>query len=187
MKQSIGPNPVIHPRPVLLVATYDAGGQANVMTASWAGICCGRPPCIAVALRKATLSHENILASEAFTVAIPSARQVVEVDRVGVTSGRDIDKFELAGWTAVPSEVVNAPYVDQCPVVLECELMQTIEMGLHMQFIGEIRDVKVDTEVVGKNDLPDIEKVQPFVYATGNRAYYALGTRLREASIVREL
>jgi flavin reductase (DIM6/NTAB) family NADH-FMN oxidoreductase RutF len=172
---------------VLLVATYDAGGQANVGIASWAGICCGRPPCIVVALRRATLSHENILASEAFTVAIPSVRQVREVDRVGVTSGRDIDKFELAGWTAVPSEVVNAPYVEQCPVVLECELMQTMELGLHVQFVGEIRDVKADAQVLGTKDLPDIEKVQPFVYAAGNRAYYPLGTQLQQASIVREL
>ena len=187
MKKSLGAHTVLHPHPALLVASFDAEGRANVMTASWAGICCSRPPCVAVALRRATLTHENIVTSKAFTVGIPSVDQVREVDYVGIASGHDVDKFEHTGWTAVPSDLVNAPYVAECPVVLECELVQTVELGLHTQFVGEIRDLKADAEVIGKGNLPDIEKVQPFAYATGNRAYYAVGEQLQEAFVTREL
>lgn len=187
MKKSLGAHTVLHPHPVLLVGSYGEKGRANVMTASWAGICCSRPPCVAVALRQATLTYHNILAAEAFTVGIPSVHQVREVDYVGVVSGRDVDKFERTGWTAVRSDLVNAPYVAECPVVLECTLVQAIDLGLHTQFIGEIRDIKADDTVIGKGNLPDICKVQPFAYATGNRAYFALGEQLQEAFVTREL
>ena len=157
------------------------------MTASWAGICCSRPPCVAVALRRATLTYDNIVAAEAFTVGIPSVDQVREVDYAGIVSGHDVDKFERTGWTAVHSELVNAPYVGECPVVLECELMQSVDLGLHTQFIGEIRDLKAETDVLGERNLPDIEKVRPIAYATGNRAYFAVGAWLSQAFVTREL
>ena len=76
------------PAPVWVVGTYDAGGRANVMTASWVGICCSKPPCIAISLRKATYSYGNIVARQAFTISVPSARYVKEADYIGIASGR---------------------------------------------------------------------------------------------------
>ena len=48
-----------------------------------------------------------------------------------MVSGKDVDKFAAAGLTPVKSELVDAPYVGEFPFVLECELRQTIEIGLH--------------------------------------------------------
>src|ERR1035437_748766 len=68
MNKSLGAKTLIYPAPVLVVGTYDKDGKPNVMTASWGGVCCSEPPCVAVSLRKATYSHANILAREAFTI-----------------------------------------------------------------------------------------------------------------------
>lgn len=181
MKRTLGARTLVYPHPVFLVGTYDAAGRANVMTAAWAGICCSKPPCVAVSLRKATYSHASIVHSQAFTINIPSLAHVKEADYAGIASGRSGDKLAAMGLTPVRSELVNAPYVAELPVVLECKLVHTFELGLHTQFVGEILDVKAEEDVLGDNGLPDIAKVMPLIYSSGNQCYYAVGERVAAA------
>ena len=117
MKKSIGAKTIIYPTPVLVVGTYDKAGKPNAMTASWGGICCSKPPAIAVSLRKATYTHGNIVQRKAFTINIPSENYVREADFFGIVSGKREDKFSSSGLTAVKSELVDAPYVEEFPLV----------------------------------------------------------------------
>ena len=181
MKTSLGAKTILYPTPVLIVGTYDDAGKANGMAAAWGGICCSRPPCVSVSLRKATYSYGNIVARQAFTVSVPSEAYVVEADYFGLASGRDGDKFVAAGLTPVRSELVDAPYVAEFPLVLECKLLHTIEIGLHTEFIGEILDVKADESALDERGRLDIVRVRPFLYAPENRAYYGVGERLGQA------
>lgn len=181
MKKSLGAKTIIYPTPVFVVGTYDKDGKPNVMTAAWGGICCSRPPCIAVSLRQATYSYGNIVAQEAFTISLPSKDYVKEADYFGMASGRDEDKFATAGLTPVKSDLVNAPYVEEFPLVVECRLLHTFELGLHTQFVGEILDVKVDEALLGKGGIPDLEKVKPIWFAPENRAYHGTGEYLGKA------
>ena len=188
MKKSIGAKTVIYPTPALIVGTYDKYGKANVMAVAWGGICCSRPPCVAVSLRKATYSYGSIVERKAFTVNIPSENYVKEADYFGIVSGKEEDKFLATGLTPVRSDLVDAPYIAEFPFSLECKLLHTLEIGLHTQFIGEILDIKADESVLGENGAPDIKKVKTFLYATGNRAYYSVGKWLGKAfSIGREI
>ena len=181
MKKSLGAKTIVYPTPVLIVGTYDAEGKPNVMTAAWGGICCSIPPCIAVSLRKATYSHGSIVRRKAFTISVPSERYVKEADYFGLVSGRDTDKFAATGLTAARSELVDAPYVAEFPLVLECRLAHTFELGLHTQFVGEILDVKVEADALGAAGLPDIEKLRPMLFATEVRTYHGFGPVLGEA------
>ncbi len=188
MKRSIGAKPVLYPTPTLVVGTYDAQGKANVMTAAWGGICCSKPPCVAVSLRAATYSHGNIVARGAFTVSVPSRDHVREVDYFGVASGRDQDKFSQAGLTATASEVVDAPYVAEFPLILQCSLLKQVEIGLHTQFIGEIVEILAEEDCLDERGRVDVLKLRPFVYAPENMSYFALGENLGQAfSIGKEL
>jgi flavin reductase (DIM6/NTAB) family NADH-FMN oxidoreductase RutF len=181
MKRSIGAKTIVFPTPVFVVGTYSEDGRPNVMTAAWGGICCSRPPCVAVSLRKATQSHGNIVGRKAFTISIPSQTRAKEADYFGTVSGRDQDKFAATGLTPVRSELVDAPYVEEFPLVLECKLLHTFELGLHTQFVGEIIDVKADEAVLGEGGLPDIEEVRPLVFAPEGRRYYSVGPFVAEA------
>lgn len=174
MKQSLGAKTVLCPLPVLVVGSFDENDRPNVMTASWGGICCSEPPCAAVSVRKDRHTFAGIVKHEAFTISVPSADQVREADYVGIYSGRDEDKFADPGLTAVNSGLVHAPYVDEFPLVLECALRHTIELGVHTQFIGEILDAKVDADVLDKHGRLDVEKLRPFVYAAGEGGYWAV-------------
>jgi flavin reductase (DIM6/NTAB) family NADH-FMN oxidoreductase RutF len=172
MKKSIGAQATPFPGPVWVVGTYDAEGKPNVMTASWAGVCCSKPPCVGVSLRKARYSYDNIVQRQAFTINVPSVAQAAVTDYWGMVSGRNEDKIARAGLTAVDSELVNAPYVEEFPVVLECKLVTQLEIGSHTQFIGEIVDVKVEAELLGPEDALDVGKLELFVFLKG---YWGLG------------
>jgi flavin reductase (DIM6/NTAB) family NADH-FMN oxidoreductase RutF len=181
MKQSLGAKIIVGATTVWVIGTYDREGRPNFMTAAWGGVCCSDPPCIGVSLRKATYSYAAIAARKAFSVNIPSADYVKETDYAGIISGRDTDKWQATGLTPERSTRVDAPYVAQFPLVLECRLLHTLELGLHTRFIGEIVDVKAEESVLGEDRSLDIERVDPFFYVPGNRTYYRVGPFLEKA------
>jgi flavin reductase (DIM6/NTAB) family NADH-FMN oxidoreductase RutF len=181
MKKSLGAKTLLYPTPVLVVGSYNGEGRANVMTAAWGGICCSNPPCIAVSLRKVTFSYENVKGRQAFTINIPSEEYLEQADYFGTVSGKNEDKFAVSGLTPVKGDFVDAPYVKEFPVVIECRLLKTVEIGLHSQFIGEIMDVKANEAVIGEDGSPDIEKLKPAIFTPGNRGYYGVGKYLGKA------
>jgi len=181
MKRSLGARTLAFTTPVWVIGTYDAEGRPNAMTASWAGICCSRPPCVNVSLRKATYTYGCLTHRRAFTVSVPSQGHVKQVDFLGLASGRNKDKFAVAGLTPVRSELVDAPYVGEFPLVLECKLVSSTELGLHTMFVGEILDVKADEAVLSAEGLPEVEKVAPFVFGPELRVYHGVGRKLGKA------
>lgn len=188
MKKSLGAKTIAYPTPVFAVGTYDRDGKPNIMTAAWAGICSSKPASIAVALRSATYSHGSIIERKAFTISIPSETYSKEIDFIGIASGKNTDKFSAASLTPVKSELVDAPYVKEFPVVIECKLLHVLDLGLHTQFIGEILDVKADESVMADNGFPDITKVKPLIFAPGSRSYYGVGAFIGNAfSIGKEI
>ena len=184
MKKSVGARSLLFPTPVLMVGTYDKPGKPNLMNAAWGGICCSQPPCVAVSLRKATHTYAAIVERKAFTVGIACESRIVEADYVGITSGRDVDKFAVSGLTPVRSELVDAPYAAEFPIVLECRLLHVVEIGMHTQFIGEIIDVKADTDVFGEDGHIDIMKVKPLIFDTSHKGYHGVGPLLGQAFFI---
>jgi flavin reductase (DIM6/NTAB) family NADH-FMN oxidoreductase RutF len=180
MKQSLGAITLVYPTPVFVVGTYDRIGKPNVMTASWGGICCSQPPCVAVSLRKATYTYGNIVERKAFTISIPSEQYARQADYFGLASGRTSDKFAATGLTPVRSELVDAPYVKEFPLVVECRLVHTIELGLHTQFVGEVLDVKANQSVMTGRML-DIKKVRPLAFTPDTQEYYGIGDLVGKA------
>jgi len=184
VKQSLGAKTLLFPAPVLLVGTYDRDGKPNLMNAAWGGICCTQPPCVSVSLRRARHSYAAIVERKAFTIGIASEAQMKAADYVGIVSGRDVDKFAATGLTPVRSELVDAPYAAEFPIVLECRLLHTLEIGLHTLFVGEIIDVKADAAVLDADGMPDILKIKPLVFDTSHRGYHGIGPLIGNAFAV---
>ena len=175
MKKSVGAKTIIYPTPVLIVGTYDDAGKPNVMNAAWGGINCSDPPRVYVSIRESRYTFNNIVNNKAFTISIPSEEQVVEADYFGIISGRDADKLTTTRLTPVKSDLVNAPYIHEFPLTVECKLVHTVDLGAHTQFTGEILDVKVDSELTDEKGNPDIKKINPILYDPIGLAYYGIG------------
>lgn len=181
MKKSLGAKTLAQPAPVWVIGSYDAQGKPNMATIAWGGICCSQPPCVTISLRKATYTYGCIKERKAYTVNIPSAAQVKQTDYVGTVSGKNVDKFAMTKLTPVRSELVDAPYIKEFPVVIECKLLHTFEIGLHTQFIGEIIDIKAEESVLGEQGLLDIAKLKPLIFDTGQGAYFGIGGHIGKA------
>jgi flavin reductase (DIM6/NTAB) family NADH-FMN oxidoreductase RutF len=181
MKKSFGTKTLIFPAPVWCVGSYDPNGNPNVMTIAWGGICCSQPPCVTISLRKATYTYGNIIERQAYTLSVPSVQFVREADYFGMASGRNVNKFEETGLTPVKSKLVDAPYVGEFPMILECKVIHHYEIGLHTQFVGEILDVKIEESMLGNDGNPDIEKIRPLVFSPYVQRYYGIGAFIGNA------
>jgi flavin reductase (DIM6/NTAB) family NADH-FMN oxidoreductase RutF len=92
-----------------------------------------------------------------------------------------VDKFKATGLTPVKSDLVDAPYVKEFPLILECNVIKIVEIGLHTEFIGEIMDVKADLSVLNEKNVPDIEKVKPIIWNIAGMTYHKVGNVVGQA------
>lgn len=157
--------------PVLIVAAYDEQGKANAMNAAWGGIFTDET--IGICLSEGHKTTKNILTTKAFTVSMATADRVVACDYVGIVSGnKEPDKFAKAGFTAVRSEVVNAPIIQELPMTLECELVSYDEESNHL--VGRIVNVCADEQILTDGKI-DYRKLRPITYDPIHHHYIALG------------
>jgi len=179
--KSLGPGTMAFPTPAWVIATYDKNDRANAMTAAWGGIANSNPPSVFVAVQPVRYTYENILAKREFTICIPSEEFAKETDYFGIESGRDVDKIEAAGLTAVRAEKVNAPYIKEFPMHLECKLTDRMNLGSHFVLIGQIVDVKAKDEILDHKDSIEIQKLKPILYSPTDRSYYGVGEEVGNA------
>ena len=122
-----------------------------------------------------------IVERKAFTVGIPDQEHVRQADYLGIASGRDTDKIAVARLTPVRSELVDAPYIAEFPLTLECRLIHTADLGMHTLFVGEVVDVKIDEAALTPEGDADIRKINPFLFDPGARGYYGVGEFLGDS------
>lgn len=170
-KQSLGVKNLIFPEPAMVIGSYDKEGKPNIMTAAWFGVANSKPLKVSVSLRPATYSYHCIMANMAFTVNVPDASLISYVKFAGKYSGKDMNKFDETGLTPIKSEYVNAPYIEEFPIVLECKVTEYHDLGSHRQFIGQVVDVKIDERLLNEDEKVNMDLFNPIIYGQGE--YYS--------------
>lgn len=171
MRKNFGAKNWLYPMPVLIVAAYDEQGKANVMNAAWGGIFTDDH--IGICLSEEHKTTKNILSAKAFSVSMATVEQLTACDYVGIVSGnREPEKFAKAGFHAVRSEVVNAPIIEELPLVLECELVSYDKESNHL--VGRIVNVSADERILTDGKI-DYRKLRPITYDPINHHYIELG------------
>ena len=124
---NMGAKLYVTPQPALMIATYDAEGNPDVMMAAWGGQYEGNQVCFQLSSHKTT---DNLRLNKAFTLSYADARTVAESDYFGIASGRDVkDKVAHVGFHCTKSQNVNAPIIDEYPLAMECKVVEMIERG----------------------------------------------------------
>ena len=134
---------LLEPGPVVLLTTARKG-RANVMTMSWHMMVEFEPPLVACIVSNANHSFAALRATKECVIAIPARKLASEVVKVGNSSGRDIDKFEVYNLTATPAEHVAPPLVAECFANLECKVRDTSLVNKHNLFILEVLKAWID-------------------------------------------
>ena len=143
MKKNLGVVPAVYPMPVLMVAAYDEAGTVNVMNAAWGMICAMDK--IALFIDEDHKTTQNLLKTKAFTVALADREHMDVADFFGIATGNKMaDKFARTGYHAVKSEFVNAPVIEEFPVVMECELNDVVSNDSFYCIVGKIVNVAAE-------------------------------------------
>ncbi len=180
MKKDLGLVQAIYPMPVLMVAAYDENGKVNVMNAAWGMICAMDK--VALFIDEEHKTTQNILKSKAFTVSIADRNHIDVADFFGIASGNKMnDKFERTGYTAVKSQHVNAPIIDEFPVVMECNLADVISNDYMYCIVGHIVNVAADEKVLSDNGKIAPEKLNALIFDQFQHGYYVTGEKVGKA------
>ncbi len=183
MKSTFGPQRLLFPLPTVLIVCGDME-KANIVTIAWISMLTGSPPTLGISVGTRGFSSELIKTNKNFTVNIASIDIIEESDFCGITSGKNIEKFEKSGLTKLPSTIIESPIIKECPVNFECKLTDSGVFGTTNHFVGEIVETHVDTDKlndVQKAGSVNIEAVNPLIYVSGLREYRKIGKKVGDA------
>lgn len=168
---------LLNPTPAVLVSCGTLE-KPNVFTVGWTGIINTRPPKTYVSIRPSRYSYGLIMESGEFVINLTTASLLKAVDKCGVYTGKNKDKFKMCGISAEESQSVKAPSVAQSPINIECKVFERIELGSHDMFLADITAVRVDESVLDKDGRLMLEKSHLLAYSHGK--YYELTKPIAE-------
>ncbi|OGO78722.1 MAG: flavin reductase [Clostridiales bacterium GWB2_37_7] len=161
------PGTMLYPVPSVMVSCRNAQGENNIITIAWTGIICSDPAMLYISVRPERHSYDMIKETGEFVVNIPNSKLAFATDFCGVKSGRSINKFMHLKLTPAKANLVAAPYIDECPVNLECKVKDIIKLGTHDMFIAEIMCVNVDDSLLDSKGKLHLNKADLICYSHG--------------------
>lgn len=161
------PGTMLYPLPAVMVSCRNNEGINNILTVAWTGIICTNPAMLYISVRPERHSYNMIKDTGEFVINIPNRKLAFATDFCGVKSGRDIDKFAHLKLTPAKSNLVAAPFIDECPVNLECKVKEIVKLGSHDMFIAEILCVNVDEGLLDSKGKLQLNKADLICYTHG--------------------
>ena len=136
----------MQPIPKTLVSCRDKDGRNNALVVGFTANVSLDPPMIMVGIVPSRFSHHMVKESGCFVINLPGKGYEKEYAYLGSKSGQDEDKFAAMNIRWKDAEKVNAPILTDCPVSIECSVVDSITPGTHELFIGKVEAVHVDEE-----------------------------------------
>jgi len=163
---SYEPTRPIFPSPTGLITSVDAEGRPNIITLGEVfNLSIREPVIVGIAIAPARYSHELISAGGEFVVNLPPADLLDRVLQCGQASGRHVDKFAEFGLTPLPATHVVPPLIAECPVNIECRVLDVQTIGDHDLFQGEVLEHHVSPELLGADGRIAPERLSAVVFA----------------------
>lgn len=170
-KTEIDKNANAYPMPVTIVGAM-VDGKPNFLAVAWIARVNYNPPMVAIALGKAHHTNKGIHANKAFSVNIPGCNLIVETDYVGMVSGKKKDKSRI--FDVFFGKMPSAPMVRECPLCMECRLVQAVDLPTNTLFIGEIVAAYAEDDVL-VDGKPHVAKLDPFTLTMPDNVYRKVG------------
>ena len=78
-------------------------------------------------------------------------------------------------------EFVNAPVIEEFPVVMECELAEVVETENLYAIVGKIVNTAAEESVLSENGKVDPAKVEALIFDEFQSGYYVTGEKVGKA------
>lgn len=138
----------LQPVPKVLVSCRGIDGENNVLAVAYCGNCSYDPPMVMVGIVPSRYSYKMIKESGYFVVNLVQEEYKETFDYLGSHSKRDEDKLIKMNVKLRDGLKVNAPIIEDCPVNIECKVVDSIVTGSHEMFVGKIEYVHANSELV---------------------------------------
>lgn len=144
---------LVVPRPIAWISTRSPGGQRNLAPFSYFAAVSATPFLVSVSIgSRAGVDKDtlrNIRDTGAFCVNLATEPQLAQVNETAGEWGPEVDEFVRAGLESAEAESVDAPYVADCPAVLECRVHRIVELegSPNTLVLGEVLRVRVSDEI----------------------------------------
>jgi flavin reductase (DIM6/NTAB) family NADH-FMN oxidoreductase RutF len=159
-----------YPMPVSLVGAH-VDAKPNFLTVAWFTMAGRKPPRIAISLGKGHYTNPGIKEHKTFSVCLPSEDMVELTDYCGIVSGKQADKSEV--FDLFYGELKTAPMIKDCPLNMECKLVEIVESGSNEIFIGEIIGIYTEERFLTDGKL-DFRKTKPLILSQPDTSYWSL-------------
>ena len=176
-RMKMDPNAFVYPMPMVLIGTT-VEDRANFMAVAWVSRVNARPPMIAVALGKTHYTNSGIHQNKTFSLNAPGMDLLEKVDYCGLVSGKNDDKSRL--FDIFEGELTHAPMIQQCPLCMECRLVNAVDLPTNTLFIGEIIGAYAEERFL-MDGKPDIRKMTPFTLTMPDNNYWGVGNNVGKA------
>jgi flavin reductase (DIM6/NTAB) family NADH-FMN oxidoreductase RutF len=175
-KIEAGTKNFLYPTPTTLVGA-NVGGKPNYATIAHVGIL--KYATISVSVNKKHYTGAGIKENGTFSINIPSAQMVRVTDYCGLVSGQEVDKAAL--FKNFYGRLGTAPMIEECPANMECQVIQTLDLGTHEIFIGEIAASYCHEDCLTPGKGEDLLKVDPILFSMSGGKYFAVGREIGRA------
>jgi len=177
-KIEFGPTNFLYPMPATLVGA-NVAGKPTYLAIAHAGIMEYSPQhIISISMNISHYTNKGIKENGTFSVNMPSTKMVVVTDYCGIVSGKNVDKSEL--FETFYGILKTAPMIKECPINMECKLIQTLDIHNHEIFIGEIIESYCDDEYLTEG-VPDLAKVDPILFSFYDKNYWKISGKFAKA------
>ena len=180
MRKNFGSQPWTYPQVVFIIGSYDENGKADAMNAAWCGM--GNDDEIVMCISAGHKTTKNIRAVKAFSVSLADREHMDVADFFGIATGNKMpDKFARTGYHAAKSEFVNAPVIEEFPVVMECELADVVSNDSFYCIVGKIVNVAAEEKVLDPNGKVNPAKLNALIFDQFQNGYYVTGEQAGRA------
>jgi flavin reductase (DIM6/NTAB) family NADH-FMN oxidoreductase RutF len=129
------------PSGLYVVGSTDGGERRNGMTLNWATQVSFEPKVLGIAVEREAFTHELVTAGGVFSLCLVDREDRAIVRKFTKPVDVDLEARTLNGFAYLDGPVTGAPVLAQSVAYAECEVRQTIEVGNHSLFLGEVVNV----------------------------------------------
>jgi flavin reductase (DIM6/NTAB) family NADH-FMN oxidoreductase RutF len=172
---------LVVPRPIAWASTWNADGAPNLAPFSYFAALSSTPALVGISVgtRDGAPKHtlENMRASGALCVNVVTVDQLDAMNATSAEVDAGVDEFLLAGLESRPSPRVRAPFVANCPAVLECEVRKEVDLpgSTSVLVVAEVLGVVLHADLVpDRGYAVDPERLHP-VGRLGGKGYMMPG------------
>lgn len=153
---------IVAPRPIGWIGSKGRDGSLNLSPYSFFNAVSDRPKLVMFSSAGRKDSVRNVEETGVFTANLVSRHIVEKMNQSSIAVPYGVNEFELAGLTAKPGKLVDAPYVGEAFAVLECRVTEVLEpKGLdgepseNIMVIGQVVGIHIDETIIrdGRLDM----------------------------------